>query len=282
MQSKTRHWIGGLFIVLLSVSIYVLLVDTFSLLPEFLAVSGALLGVLLAVLHPRRGSVKRKMLVSRIILVLAGIGFLFSGIISALIPNLWTLSMVLGVFGAALLYAGLFKIPWATVTERLITYRTGKTTVIVPDKTRYWTYYVFAGVLFLSMSNLTYLLFPPGTPSEFVLTVSMFLFSILLMFGSPLSGSVERTLLVYKALFAVAGLGFLIDGTYSFVAEGSLLSGLFGLLGLFLLYHAFVRMSWEFVREVVEEYRSVEHPSTLGIERITERVQKRWDETEAS
>ena len=236
----------------------------------------ALLGVLLAVAHPRGGSIKRKLLLSRLILVLSGGGLLISGF--ALTTESLTLSLSIAAFGGVSLYAALFKIPWEAVEGGLEEYRSTGETVIVPDNTRYWCYYVYAGIFFLLISSLLHTLFPPKNPSDLVLLISTFLFSILLMFGSPLSGSIERTLLVYKALFAVAGLGFLIDGAYSFVVEGSLLSGLFALLGLFLLYHAFVRMSWTFMREVVEEYRSVEHPSTLGIERITERVQERRDE----
>ena len=201
-----------------------------------------------------------------------------------LMTEFWLLPTVFIIYGIILLYTSGFRAPWDDLYTNLRQFRDSEQedVVIIPDEFRYWIFYVIFGVFILLVGGIWTLLMPPQTPDDFVLTVAMFLFSILLMFGSPLSGSVERTLLVYKTLFAVAGFGFLIDGAYSFVVEGPLLSGLFALLGLFLLYHAFVRMSWEFMREVVEEYRAVEHPSTLGIERITERVQERWVETDTA
>ena len=191
---------------------------------------------------------------------------------------------ILSLFGGVVIYFATIKVPWADVADQLEAFRADNEAVevIVPDETRYWGYTVTTGLLVLLITGFWYGIFPPRNIGVLLLFGASFLFGLLLMFGSPLSGTVERTLLVYKGLFAVAGVGLLFGGAYPLVTEGSLLSGVVALAGLFLLYFGFGKISWEFMHEVVEEYRAVEHPSTLGIERITERVQERWDETDTA
>ena len=191
---------------------------------------------------------------------------------------------VLSLVGGFVVYFATIKVPWEDVADQLEALRSDNEAVevIVPDETRYWGYFVTAGLLVVLITGFWYGVFSPRGASEISLFGASFLFGLLLMFGSPLSGSVERTLLVYKGLFAVAGLGLLFGGVYPLVTEGSFLSGAVALAGLFLLYFGFGKISWEFMREVVEEYRALEHPSTLGAEQITERVQERWDENDTS
>ena len=280
MRSRVTHWFVGLAILTISGIWYTITAGTLFPALELLSGSMALLGILAIIIHPRTGAVDRKLFSCRLLVTLAGASLLIGGVYAAVDTDLWLLPMVFAVSGGFMLYASLFKISWTEITTRLTAFRKGDETVqvIVPDDQRYWGYFVVSGTFILVVSSVWHGLFPPENLGSSVIFTSMFLFGLLLMFGSPLSGSVEQTLLVYKGLFAVAGLGLLFGGVYPLVTEGSILSGVVAPVGFFLLYFGFGKISWEFMREVVEEYRTVEHPSTLGAEGILERVQERWDD----
>lgn len=241
-----------------------------------------LLAAVYATAHPSTGPAKLKLGVARVVIFLGGCAMLGLGGYYVLTSGLLVLPGMLALAGGLVLYGVFVRIPWTTIEERLVRFRTtGASDVeIVPDETWYTVRSVAAGWGVMAVSAILGYMFRAESVGDFLIVGGLFLAGALLTLGSPLSGPVERTVRLYQALFVVVGGGFVLGGLYPFTTGAEpVLSMVYTFIGGVILIRGWL-VDWGTVRAVVEEYRAVDPPSAVGFRELKRRVEDRREPTE--
>ena len=270
MQSRAAHVARGVLGAVFSIVAFVLIGPDGPLVGRLAVGLMGLFSSVMVFVHPTVGPVEWPLRLLRSVFVLGGVAAFALMAELAETSQHRLLAVMIAIVGVLLLYGALVRVPWATLTERMQEIRAGDETgtgdPIVPPAAWAWVVWKARTAVFGVTAGVFSVVFAPSAVADWLVYVVAATVAVLLGFGSPFEGSMNRVVTVHRAVFLTAGVGFLVAGVAPYLLPGSPgIAFSTAILGFVLLYHGFVRISWSRLRTLVELRRDgrLDRPPSL-------------------